>query len=47
MPDDGGHARRNAVMPILAIRRYHVIYYNFVQALNDAVHPGVESKQSA
>ena len=32
---------------LLAIRQYHEIYTLLLQALSEAVHPSVESKQSA
>ena len=40
-------AAEHPVNEILAIRQYHVIYTFSVQTLSDAVHPSVESKQSA
>ena len=44
--DNGGHDPEHPVNEILAIRRYHVIYI-IPYTGSDAVHPSVESKQSA
>ena len=45
MQDTTAHDRRTT---FLAIRLYHVIYtVCYVQAVGDAIHPRVESKQSA